>query len=212
MHQDNLIPHLFRTEFSRITAVLGHQFGMAHIEAAEDIASEAFVSALETWPHRGIPDNPRAWLYAVAKNKARNYYQRRHHFTEKIRPQLKEPSVEELDLDLSEDNISDSVLKMMFAICHPILPPEAQISLSLRILCGFGIDEIANALLAKKETINKRLFRAKEKLRTENVLIEFPETAAIENRLAAVMKTLYLLFNEGYYSESHDELIREDLC
>jgi RNA polymerase sigma-70 factor (ECF subfamily) len=185
---------------------------LAHIEVAQDIASEAFVSALETWPHRGIPDNPRAWLYAVAKNKARNYFQRQHTFAEKIRPQLMQSSVEEFDFDLSEENISDSLLKMMFAICHPTLPPEAQICLSLRILCGFGIEEIANALLSKKDTVNKRLFRAKEKLRSENIAIEFPAGADVENRLATVLTTLYLLFNEGYYSESHDEVIREDLC
>jgi RNA polymerase sigma-70 factor (ECF subfamily) len=101
---------------------------------------------------------------------------------------------------------------MMFAICQPSLPPESQIGLSLRILCGFGIEEIANAFLSNKETINKRLFRAKEKLREENVKIEFPGPAEIDERLATVLTTLYLLFNEGYYSSSRDAIIRKDLC
>ena len=101
---------------------------------------------------------------------------------------------------------------MLFAICHPSISTEAQIGLSLRILCGFGIDEIANAFLTNKETINKRLFRAKEKLRLEKVQIEFPGEAEINKRLETVLTTLYLLFNEGYYSESQDTVLREDLC
>ncbi len=101
---------------------------------------------------------------------------------------------------------------MLFAVCHPSISTEAQIGLSLRILCGFGIDEIANALLTNKETINKRLFRAKEKLRVEKVKIEFPGKTELNNRLETVLTTLYLLFNEGYYSESQDSVLREDLC
>jgi RNA polymerase sigma-70 factor (ECF subfamily) len=101
---------------------------------------------------------------------------------------------------------------MLFAVCHPSIPTEAQIGLALRILCGFGINEIANAFLTNNETINKRLFRAKEKLRTEKVKIEFPGKTEINNRLQAVLTTLYLLFSEGYYSESDDTILREDLC
>ena len=106
----------------------------------------------------------------------------------------------------------DSSLQMLFAVCHSSISTEAQIGLSLRILCGFGIDEIANALLTNKETINKRLFRAKEKLRAENVQIEFPAASEINDRLKTVLTTLYLLFSEGYYSESQDEILRKDLC
>ncbi|MEO8711029.1 MAG: DUF6596 domain-containing protein, partial [Parafilimonas sp.] len=105
-----------------------------------------------------------------------------------------------------------SQLQMLFAICHPSISAEAQIGLSLRILCGFGIEEIANAFLTNKETINKRLFRAKEKLQHENVQIEFPSETEISKRLETVLTTLYLLFNEGYYSESQDAVLREDLC
>ncbi len=101
---------------------------------------------------------------------------------------------------------------MMFVICHPSLSPEAQIGLSLRILCGFGIEEIADAFLTNKETINKRLFRAKEKLREEKITIELPSSSEIDERLDAVLRTIYLLFNEGYYSVSQNATLRKDLC
>ena len=216
MQQQELIPHLFRTEFRKITSVLCKLFGIEHIEIAEDIASETFLSALETWTYRGIPESPVAWLYTVAKNKARNYFTRNKIFSEKIATQIKHLSDDKeeiiFEIDLSEKNITDSQLQMLFAICHPSIPAEAQIGLALRILCGFGIDEIANAFLSNKETINKRLFRAKEKLRAEKVQIEFPGETEINNRLESVLTTLYLLYSEGYYSESNDIILREDLC
>jgi RNA polymerase sigma-70 factor (ECF subfamily) len=214
MEQPELIPHLFRTEFSKITAVICKRFGIEHLEVAEDIASDTFVLALETWTYKGIPENPTAWLYIVAKNKAKNHITRNHIFVEKIASQLNDTLSEsiESEIDLSEKNITDSQLQMLFAICHPAIPIESQIGLSLRILCGFGIDEIANAFLTNKEVINKRLFRAKEKLRTEKIQIEFPSKDEIPKRLDTVLTALYLLFNEGYYSESQDSVLREDLC
>jgi RNA polymerase sigma factor (sigma-70 family) len=214
MESKELIPHLFRSEFRKITAVLCKLFGIEHIEVAEDIASETFLAALETWTYKGIPENPTAWLYSVAKNKAKNHINRDHLFNEKITTELKQSSADilEVEIDLSEKNITDSQLQMLFAICHPSISTEAQICLSLRVLCGFGINEIAGAFLTNKETINKRLFRAKEKLRLEKVLIEFPAKAEINKRLETVLLTLYLLYNEGYYSESRDSVLREDLC
>lgn len=214
MEQPELIPHLFRTEFRKITSVLCKAFGIENIQIAEDLASETFLSALETWTYRSIPPNPTAWLYYVARNKALNYLQRNRLFAEKIVPQVKLSSggKEEIDIDLSDQNITDSQLQMLFAICHPAIPAEAQIALALRILCGFGLEEIANAFLTGKETINKRLVRAREKLRTENVEIAFPGEAEIGQRMKTVLTTLYLLFNEGYYSESQDAVLREDLC
>jgi len=214
MSQQELIPHLFRTEFSKITAVLCKLFGIEHIEIAEDIASDTFLAAVESWTYKGLPPNPTAWLYAVAKNKARNYFNRHHIFSEKIAGQIKRSSAEfeEIEINLSDQNITDSQLQMLFVLCHPSIPTEAQLGLSLRILCGFGIDEIATAFLTNKETINKRLFRAKEKLRLEKVKIEFPGESEIGKRLNTVLKTLYLLFNEGYYSETSDSVLREDLC
>jgi RNA polymerase sigma-70 factor (ECF subfamily) len=113
---------------------------------------------------------------------------------------------------MSSKNINDSQLQMMFAICHPCIPAEAQIGLSLSILCGFGTEEISDAFLTNKETIYKRLARAKEKLRTEKIRIELPPQSEISNRLETVLTTLYLLFSEGYYSASQDTNMRKELC
>jgi RNA polymerase sigma-70 factor (ECF subfamily) len=209
-----IIPHLFRTEYSKITAVLAKLFGFEHIEVAEDIASDTFLLAAETWGIKGLPENPVAWLYAVAKNRAKDHLKHRNIFTQKVIGGVKQNSAElyEMDIDLSNENIVDSQLQMMFAICNPVIPAEAQIGLSLRILCGFGIEEIADAFLSNKETINKRLFRAREKLRKEHVKIEFPTQSEINKRLENVLTTLYLLFNEGYYSLSQNVTLRKDLC
>jgi RNA polymerase sigma-70 factor (ECF subfamily) len=213
MNSQDIIPHLFRTEFSKICSVLTKRFGVEHVEAAEDIASETFVLALHTWPYQGIPENPQGWLYTVARNKARNFLNRDKIFKGKIAKEIRATvSIVDDPVDLSEKNISDSLLEMLFAVCHPAIPPESQVALALRILCGFGIDEIANAFLTSKDTINKRLFRAKEKLRTENIRMEVPPGDDLTPRLDSVLTTLYLLFNEGYYSESKDTILQTDLC
>jgi len=211
---DELIPHLFRTEYSKITSVLCKLFGFEHIEIAEDIASDTFLLAAETWGMKGLPDNPVAWLYKVAKNRAKDLLKRNTIFSEKVSAELKHANTEikELEIDLSPKNIKDSQLQMMFAICNPAIPVEAQVGLSLRILCGFSIEEIADAFLTNKETINKRLFRAKEKLWQQKVKIEFPTVSEIDRRLDTVLTTLYLLFNEGYYSISKNTNLRKDLC
>jgi len=214
MQEKELIPHLYRTEFRKITAVLAKVFGIAHIEVAEDIVSDTFLLAAETWGLKGVPNNPVAWLYTVAKNKAKDMLKHDAIFNQKVIDKLKpiETGTPEIEIDLSGKNIQDSQLQMMFAICHPGIPPEAQIGLSLRILCGFGIEEIATAFLTNKETINKRLFRAKEKLKELQVKIEFPPEAEINNRIHNVLTTLYLLFNEGYYSSTKDRILSKELC
>lgn len=214
MEHQELIPHLFRTEFSKITAVLCRHFGIGHMEMAEDIASDTFLAALESWPRQGIPAHPAAWLYAVAKNKARNAIGRKITFDQKVRPGINPPltTMPPVEIDLSESNITDSQLQMLFAICHPSISREAQIGLALRILCGFGIAEIADAFISTTETINKRLYRAREKLRALNARLEVPTEAEIDERLETVLTTLYLLFNEGYYSESGNAVLRRDLC
>jgi RNA polymerase sigma-70 factor (ECF subfamily) len=206
-----LIPHLFRTEFGKITSVLTKMLGIENLHVAEDIAGETFLAALEDWPYNGIPKNPAAWLYTVAKNKTRNYLRRKNVFKQKI-AFIETPEAEETNNDFSDANISDSMLQMIFAICHPAIAQEAQIGLALRILCGFGIDEIASAFITSKEAISKRLYRAKEKLRIENILLEIPPPATINERLPQVLTTLYLLFSEGYYSENNAQIIRQELC
>ena len=213
MEQQELIPHLFRTEYRKIVAVLCKTFGIAYLETAEDIASDTFLQAAETWSIRGLPPNPVAWLYTVAKNKAKNHLRHEAVFQRKIAPSLRQgdPDPAE-DIDLSPGNIADSQLQMMFVVCAPCISVESQVSLALRILCGFGIEEIADAFLSNKETIAKRLTRAKARLRAESVPIEVPGEAEIGERLERVLVTLYLLFNEGYYSSSHDNPLRLDLC
>jgi RNA polymerase sigma factor (sigma-70 family) len=212
--QQELIPHLFRTEYRKIVSVLCKRFGFDQMETAEDIASETFLAAAQTWGIEKIPQNPTAWLYNVAKNKAKNYLQRHSIFKNKVIPVIKStsPDAGENEIDLSPQNINDSQLQMMFAICHPSIPAEAQIGLSLRILCGFGIEEIADAFLTNKETINKRLYRAKEKLREERIEIQLPDSSQIEERLETVLTTIYLLFSEGYYSVSQNQPLRKELC
>ncbi|OCX50423.1 RNA polymerase subunit sigma [Mucilaginibacter sp. PPCGB 2223] len=212
--EQELIPHLFRTEYAKIVSVLARHFGFEQIEMAEDIAGETFLTAMQSWPMNGTPPNPVAWLYSVAKNKAKNQIKRQMLYREKVEPGLVNitGSTFEHEIDLTAQNITDSLLQMMFAVCNPVIAPEGQIGLALRILCGFGIAEIADAFLTNKETINKRLFRAKEKLRQEKIKIEFPAVATIEQRLDNVLTTIYLLFNEGYYSVNNDQTIRTELC
>ncbi len=214
MSQEELIPHLFRTEYSKIVSVLCKTFGFSHIEHAEDIASDTFLKAAETWGLKGTPKSPKAWLYQVAKNKAFDVFRHEKVFQQKVRPTLARGDTiyKEVDIDLSENNIKDSQLQMLFAICNPILSSEAQIALALRVLCGFGIDEIARAFLSNKQTINKRLQRAKEKLRTEEIDLKIPDTKVLENRLNNVLSILYLLYNEGYYSTSFEKKVRKELC
>ncbi|MET3503534.1 RNA polymerase sigma-70 factor (ECF subfamily) [Mucilaginibacter rubeus] len=212
MQNSEIIPHLFRTEYRKIISVLCRRFGFDQMETAEDIASDTFLTAAQAWSYKGIPPNPTAWLYSVAKNKAKNHLQRNSIFENKVSTEIQTLETYDPEIDLSLQNITDSQLQMMFAICHPAIPPEAQIGLSLRILCGFGIDEVAEAFLTNKETINKRLFRAKEKIRNEKIGIEIPGPAEIDNRLENVLTTIYLLFSEGYYSVSDNQVLRKDLC
>ena len=214
MEQSELIPHLFRTEYRKIVAVLCKLFGIDHIETAEDIVSNTFLQAAELWGVKGPPPNPAGWLYIAAKNKTKDYLKRNANFRQNISKELSRISstTEEIEVDLSDQNIADSQLAMMFVICHPCNPTEAQIGLALNLLCGFGIEEIARAFLTNREVIYKRLQRAKEKLREEKIQIESPNSSAINERMSSVLLTLYLLFNEGYYSASEDVTLRKDLC
>jgi RNA polymerase sigma factor (sigma-70 family) len=215
MQENENLKQLFQKEFSKIVAVISKQFGLQHIEIAEDMVSETFLQALETWKSKGIPANPTAWIYKVAQRKTLHHFRRGKIFDQKIVPNLKsnqEINDEISSLDFSPQNIKDSQLQMLFAVCNPAIASEAQIGLALRILCGFSIDEIAEAFLSNKETIKKRLFRAKEKLRADKVKMELPPEKEIEQRLDNVLHIIYLLFTEGYYSKTQNEVLRKDLC
>ena len=214
MDQTELIPHLFRTEYRKIVSVLYKLFGIEHIEIAEDIVSDTFLLASELWGLKGLPENPTAWLYVVAKNKTKDYLKRNSFFAQNISKEIKcnATTSEEIEIDLSVKNIKDSQLAMIFVVCHPCNPAEAQIGLALNLLCGFGVDEIANAFLTNKKAIYKRLQRAKEKLRTEKIEIEQPTSSEIDDRITTVLMVLYLLFNEGYYSSNQDITLSKDIC
>ncbi len=211
------LKELFQQQFVKMVAVISNLFGLQHIELAEDIVSDTFLTAAEEWEKKGMPPNPTAWLYTVAKRKTIHQFRRQDIFDKKVIPAIRETSEpanfsESIDLDFSPQHIRDSQLQMRFAVCIPAIASEAQIGLALRILCGFGIDEIAEAFLTNKETINKRLFRAKEKLRTEHIRLELPPEPEIAARLDNVLHIIYLLFSEGYYSQTQNRTLQKDLC
>lgn len=210
---NQLVSHLFRHEAGKMTAVLARMFGFDRIEIAEDIVQDTLLKALNEW-RRQIPDNPSAWLYRVAKNQAVDIIRKEKNFSELSAElaYLAEKEANELNKMFLENEIQDSQLRMLFACCHPAISPESQITLSLKILGGLSASEIARAFLTTEDTINKRLYRAKEKLRNENIILEVPMANELAGRLETVLKIIYLIFNEGYSSAHPDQLIRHDLC
>lgn len=209
----DLIPNLFRDQYTKMTAVLCRHFGLEHIEIAEDIVSDTFLKASELWALNEVPENPEGWLYTVAKNKTKDYFKHQNIFDQKVKGAIT-PDINEVNLPIELDHslITDSQLGMLFAISDPIIPVESQVCLALQILCGFSVEEISNALLANKETIKKKLFRARNSLRESNFEIKELSISQITHRLPIVLKTLYLLFNEGYFSKSNNQVIRKELC
>lgn len=208
-----LLPHLFRTEYSKIVAVLCHSYGLDHIEIAEDIASETFLKAAEVWSSKGLPPHPTAWLYTVAKNLTKDYFRHKTIFDTRVKGMLETgiPSTQE-EIEFTDALIADSQLAMIFAVCHPGNAPQSQVCLALQILCGFSVEEIAGTFLTGAETIKKRLHRARTTLRNDHFQIRRLTETAIQSRLETVLKTIYLLFNEGYFSRTGDLAIRKDLC
>jgi len=214
MIKDTILPHLFRTEYQKLVAVLCRLFGIEYIEIAEDIVSDTFLSAAELWGIKGMPENPTAWLYTVAKNKTKDYLKHHTVFSQKVSKVLQNNSEtwSEPEIDLSVKNIRDSQLAMIFVVCNPCNAPQTQISMALNLLCGFGAEEIASAFLMNKRSVYKRLQRGKDRLRAARVVIGQPSFPEIDARLKAVATTLYLLFNEGYYSCGQNIALRRDLC
>lgn len=210
---NELLPHLFREEYAKMTAVLCRHFGLRNIEIAEDIASDTFLKASENWAINGVPEKPTAWLYAVAKNKTKDYFKRISIFEAKIKHDLKSDERNyENNFEFDEQIISDSQLAMIFAVCNPVNSSESQIALALQILCGFSVEEIANAFISKTETIKKRLQRARNNLRNDDFQIRALTKLEVQSRFDTVLQTLYLLFNEGYFSKSNCQFIRKELC
>jgi len=214
---NQLVDHLFRHESGKMIAVLSRLLGLQNIEVAQDIVQDTLLQAMSTWSYKAIPGNPSAWLYRVAKNKAIDFLRREKRFHE-ISPEYKYLLESEYTLSSTvnnlflENEIPDSQLRMIFACCHPAITEESQIALTLKTLCGLSINEIAKAFLTTEETIAKRIYRAKEKIKAEKIELEVPQNNELSSRVDAVLKSLYLLFNEGYKSSHPDKLIREDLC
>jgi RNA polymerase sigma factor (sigma-70 family) len=214
---DTLVDHLFRHESGKMVAVLTRLFGIHRLELAEDIVQDTLHQALVDWSLGNIPDNPSGWLMVVAKRKAINRVRRESCMEGLERGEetiFKKDMVQAnlLDNIFLEDEIKDSQLRMIFTCCHPALSTESQIALTLKTLCGFSIKEIAHTLLTTESNINKRLYRAKEKIRSQDILFEVPQGKALVKRVDSVLLAIYLLFNEGYYSLSSDLVIRRDLC
>lgn len=212
----SLIDHLFRHESGKLISVLTRIFGPHNLELAEDVVQDVLVKALDHWKYHGVPENPTAWLFTAARNKALDVIRReRHHkeFASNLSPLLKSeysasPTLQHL---VKEDEIEDEQLRMMFVCCHPLVSEEGQVALILKTLCGFSVGEIAKAFISNEETITKRLFRAREQFRNEKIKFELPDPHELQLRLDNVLTAIYLIFNEGYNSTSHDSLIREDL-
>lgn len=198
-----------------MVAALTRVFGSAHVEFAEDVVGDTLLKAMHEWPFHGVPDVPEAWLHRVARNLAIDRLRREARGLELLKENAALLRSEwtlstTVGEALSEPTIADDQLRMMFACCHPSLPREQQVALALKTLCGFSVPEIARAFMTNEETINKRLYRAREAFRALG-RIEFPEEHELVARLEHVLATIYLLFNEGYNSTSHKDLIREDL-
>lgn len=212
----SLVDNLFRHESGKLIAVLTKIFGPKNLELSEDVVQDTLLKALEYWKFHGAPANPSAWLFTVARNKALDVIRREKHkkeFAEDLNALLKSEYSAGITLNhiISENEIQDEQLRMMFVCCHPTLPEEGQVALILKTLCGFSVAEIAKAFLTSEETITKRLYRAREQFRNENIQFELPPSADLPTRLEGVLTAIYLVFNEGYNSSSSDLLIREDL-
>lgn len=210
---DQLIDHLFRTEYGKLVATLTRLFGTAYIQLAEDVVQDALITALNKWSVEGIPKNPSAWLIQVAKRKALNELKRNQMIlTHHKSISSSQKSFEKIDNVFLQNEIEDSQLRMIFTCCHPSLNTESQIALTLKTLCGFGVQEVANALLTSKSNINKRLYRAKTTIRNSNLPFSIPSGGELKSRLQTVSTTLYLLFNEGYNVSSGNSIIQKEFC
>jgi RNA polymerase sigma-70 factor (ECF subfamily) len=211
------VEHLFRRESGRMIAALTRVFGVHNLVLAEDVVQDALCRALEVWKLRGMPENPAAWLMATAKNRAIDVL-RRERRARAFAPELERllesewtftPTIEEA---FGPHAIRDDELRMMFSCVSPRLAEESQVALILHILCGFSVSEIANAFLSSEGAIEKRIARGKKVLSGSKRLFELSESKDFHARLSAIQRTLYLLFNEGYYGSCAEKVVRVELC
>ncbi len=201
---------IYRAERGRVLASLIRLLG--GFDLAEDALAEAFLAAAQQWPRTGVPASPRAWLVSAGRFRAIDRLRKSGRF-KLLAPELRRQlEAEEDQMPPDREPIQDDTLRLIFTCCHPVLPPDAQIALTLREVCGLTTEEIASAFLSKPPTIAQRIVRAKNRIRDEGLPYEVPTPAEWPDRLDTVLHTIYLIFNEGYDASSGDALIRRELC
>ena len=209
------IEAVWRIESARLIAGLTRM--TRDVGLAEDFAQEALVAALERWPRTGVPDNPGAWLMTTAKNRALDLFRRRemldrkHEQLGREMENQREEKAQEGE-DKMDDGFGDDLLRLVFISCHPVLPPESRVALTLRLLGGLTTPEIARAFLVPEPTIAQRIVRAKRTLAEAKVPFEVPRKEELAGRLASVLEVLYLIFNEGYAATAGGDWVRPALC
>jgi RNA polymerase sigma factor (sigma-70 family) len=209
------IDAVWRIESARLIAGLARIVG--DVGAAEDLAQDALVAALERWPESGVPDNPGAWLMATAKHRAidllrrRSLLQRKHEQLGHELADRQESAVPDLDAAL-DDHVGDDLLRLMFTACHPVLSTDARVALTLRLVGGLTTEEIARAYLVPASTVAQRIVRAKRTLAEAGIPFEVPRGAELAARLSSVLEVIYLVFNEGYAATAGDDWMRPALC
>jgi RNA polymerase sigma factor (sigma-70 family) len=210
------IEAVWRIEAARVIGRLARMTG--DVGAAEDMAQDALVAALERWPRSGVPENPGAWLTATAKNRAIDQLRRRRRLESRQKQIAHELETaargesQEIGLVREEDEIEDDMLRLMCVTCHPVLPTEARVALTLRMLGGLSTREIARAYLVSDATMSQRIVRAKRTLAEAQVGFELPDTEELEARVGSVCEVVYLVFNEGYAASAGEEWMRPELC